>query len=168
MNLLAFYKGLGTDAPGRTIDEMWRWDHRRLEMVHDFIQWLFPLPGPSRFNPDAPLLTPQDIAAFRSDPDLQNRVRRSLDVMLEFYGLTREGAVVKRGANFAARAGAWLEPTNHNHLRLTRILLFLGHAGLRAEVQGLMACLEDIAAREGRDQITTRTLNFWREAARNA
>ena len=75
--LLAFYSGTGRDSAGRTLTEIWAWDHRRLEMAHDFIQWLFPLPEASRFNPDAPLLTPADAAAFRADADLQARVRRS-------------------------------------------------------------------------------------------
>ncbi len=167
-NLVTFYKGLGTDTAGRTIDEIWGWDHRRLEMVHDFIQWLFPLPEPSRFNPDAPLLTPDDIAAFRADPALRDRGRRSLDVMLEFYGLSRAGTEITRGANFAARANVWLEPANHNHLRLTRILLFLRHAGLGAEAAGLLACLEHIAEHEGAGIVTGRTLSFWRSDARNA
>lgn len=159
-DLLAFYQGRAPDTQGRMIDQIWSWDHRRLEMVHDYIQWLFPLPEASRFNPDAPLLSAADAAAFRGDPLLQDRVRKSLDVMLDFFGLVRNGAAVARGPGFAK--AHWLEPLNHNHLRLTRILLFLGHAGLRAEAAGLRACLEDIAAREGRAAISARTLNFWR------
>ncbi|MBX7198052.1 MAG: hypothetical protein K1X51_01595 [Rhodospirillaceae bacterium] len=160
--LIAFYRGQEPDTRGRTIDDMWSWDHRRLEMIHDYIQWLFPLPEPSRFNPGAPLLSDRDIAVLQGDPVLQDRVRRSLDLMLDFFGLQRKGAAVSRGADFARVP--WLEPLNHNHLRLTRILLFLRHAGLRAEAQGLRACLEDIAAHEGRDAITPRTLAFWRAA----
>lgn len=160
--LLAFYAGEGCDAAGRSITDIWGWDHRRLEMVHDFIQWLFPLPEPSRFNPDAPLLTPTDAAAFRGDPQLQDRVRRSLDLMLDFLDLRREGARVVRGPAFAAGAVHWLEPLNHNHLRLTRIMLFLRHAGLAAEADGLHTCLEDIAAHEGAGKISPRTRDFWR------
>lgn len=160
--LIPFYRGQAPDSQGRSIDDMWSWDHRRLEMIHDYIQWLFPLPEPSRFNPDAPLLHGEDIKAFRSDSALQDRVRRSLDLMLGFFGLVRSAAVIARGADFAKVH--WLEPLNHNHLRLTRILLFLRHAGLQAEAQGLLACLEDIAADEGRDAITSRTLAFWRAA----
>ena len=166
--LLAFYRGEAPDAAGRMIADIWRWDPRRLEMVHDFIQWLFPLADPSRFNPDAPLLTQADIAAFRSDPLLQARVRKSLDLMLKFFGLARTGGVVARGTDFVSRSQGWLEPVNHNHLRLTRILLFLGHAGLTTEAQGLLACLEDIAANEGKDLITPRTRDFWRVAAPHA
>ena len=163
--LLAFYAGEGTDAAGRTIADIWSWDHRRLEIIHDFIQWLFPLPEPSRFNPDAPLLSPADSAAFRADAGLQQRVRTSLDLMLEFLGLKREGTVITRGPYFAQGPAHWLDPANHNHLRLTRIMLFLRHAGLAVEAAGLLACLEDIAAREGAGKILPRTLAFWRATA---
>ncbi|MDX2223713.1 MAG: opioid growth factor receptor-related protein [Rhodospirillaceae bacterium] len=162
--VIAFMRGAGTDPAGRRIADIWTWDHRRLEMVHDYIQWLFPLPEPSRFNPDAPLLSAADIAALRADADLRARVLRSLDLMLAFLGLVRTPAGVARGADFAARSANWLEVANHNHLRLTRILLFLGHAGLAAEAAALFACLADIAAHEGRGRIADRTLAFWRDA----
>ncbi len=159
--LLSFYRGQGVDAAGRTIDEIWAWEHRRLEMVHDFIQWLFPLPETSRFNPDAPLLSASDIASFRTDMDLKARAQRSLDLMLAFYGLTRVADKISRANGFDASAH-WLQPLNHNHLRLTRILLFLRHAGLTAESDGLLALLEDIASYEGKAAISERTLQFWR------
>lgn len=161
-HLIAFYRGEEPDTEGRAIEDIWSWDHRRLEMVHDYIQWLFPLTEPSRFNPHAPLLTSADIAAFREDPALRERVRRSLDLMLDFFGLKREGAAIVRGPGFAP--AHWVEPLNHNHLRLTRILAFLGQAGLNAEARSLLACLEDIASHEGRAAIAPRTLSFWRAA----
>lgn len=162
--VIAFIRGAGADHAGRRIDDIWTWDHRRLEVVHDYIQWLFPLPEPSRFNPDAPRLSAADIAALRADAGLRARVLRSLDLMLDFLGLVRTPPGAARGPAFAARSANWLEPANHNHLRLTRILLFLGHAGLAAEAAALLACLADIAAREGRACITARTLAYWRDA----
>jgi hypothetical protein len=161
-DLLNFYRGAGTDAAGRTIGDIWSWDAKRLEMVHDFIQWLFPLPEASRFNPAAPSLTAAGIAAFRTDADLQSRALRSLDLMLRFYGLERKEDAIVRAANFANRAH-WLEPLNHNHLRLTRIMLFLRHAGLAGEADALLACLLDIAAHEGEGAVSERTLQFWRQ-----
>ncbi|MCA0201576.1 MAG: hypothetical protein LCH56_12175 [Proteobacteria bacterium] len=159
--ILAFYNGTGFDAAGRSLEEIWSWDHRRLEMIHDFIQWLFPTPEPSRFNPDAPLLSAGDVKAFRTSPELQARARRSLDLMLRFYGLTRDQAMIVRDEAFAHKAH-WLQPLNHNHMRLTRIMIFLRLIGLVAEAQGLLACLLDIAAREGKAAISERTLQFWR------
>jgi hypothetical protein len=69
--LTDFYRGTGTDAEGRTLAQLWAYSDEQLEDVHDFIQWLFPTPTPSRFNPHAPVLADADIAAFRSDPDLR-------------------------------------------------------------------------------------------------
>ena len=111
--LLAFYRGAGPDAAGRTIDEIWAFDHRQLEMVHDFIQWLFPLPEPSRFNPDAPLLTAADMAAFRAAPALRARALRSLDLMLAFYGLARTGAAIERAAGFVGSLFRFLADALH-------------------------------------------------------
>lgn len=162
--IIDFYRGTGTDHAGRRIDDIWAWHHRRLEMVHDYIQWLFPLPEPSRFNPAAPLLSADDCDIFRTDAALQTRVLCSLDLILAFLGLTRSDSQIDRAPNFAARAPCWLEPANHNYLRLTRILLFLGRAGLATTACGLLACLEDIAAREGQGIIDRRTLQFWRDA----
>ncbi len=69
--LTDFYAGRGTDTEGRRLADLLAWDDDDLEQVHDFIQWLFPLPEPSRFNADAPLLTPDDIAAFHADAALR-------------------------------------------------------------------------------------------------
>jgi hypothetical protein len=135
-------------------------------MVHDYIQWLFPLPEASRFNPEAPLLSAADKAAFRTDPDLQLRALKALDLLLGFWGFARNEKAIVRAPDFAARSANWLEPTNHNHLRLTRVLLFLGHAGLTAHQAALLACLEDITIHEGLDAVTPRTLSFWRDAVR--
>jgi hypothetical protein len=162
--LIAFYRGLGPDAAGRTIDAIWGWDAGRLEMVHDYIQWLFPLPEPSRFNPDAPLLTPADAALFADDPDLAARLLRSFDLMLGFYGLARRGGEVVRADDFPQRAAAWLTPLNHNHLRLTRILLSLGHLGRGTEAKALHKTLEAIALRDAGGAISARTRAFWRNA----
>jgi hypothetical protein len=161
-HLIQFYRGA---APGgRAIEEIWSYDHRRLEMVHDYIQWLFPIPEPSRFNPNAPVLTAADAAALRADPTLRTHLLRSLSVMLDFYGLIEGRGAIRRGSAFAVRSQDWLTPLNHNYLRLTRILQCLHQCDLDTEARALLACLEDIAAHEGKDVIASRTLEFWRGA----
>ena len=146
--LLRFYRGEAPDAAGRLITEIWTWDRGRLEMMHDYIQWLFPLPEASRFNPDAPPLTAVDGEAFRTSKDLSARLHRSLDLMLYFYGLIRTATRVTRAYEFVVRCGEWPTPLNHNYLRLTRIMLSLHYCGLAADTARLLACLEDIANRE--------------------
>jgi hypothetical protein len=172
--LLSFYRGIGTDHAGRRIDDILCWDHRRLEMVHDYIQWLFPLPEPSRFNTQAPLLTPKDINTFRASPDLLAKVRQALGVMLAFFGLGQDASGIRciptqssptqSIPEASGRDLHWLQPLNHNHLRLTRILMFLTYVGLKDEARQLLSCLEDIAAHDAQSAIAPRTLTFWRNA----
>ncbi len=121
--LVDFHRGSATDTEGRLLKDILAWLDDNLEAVHDFIQWLFPLPEPSQFNPDAPLLTDEDIAAFKSDPLLQANLMQSFERILAFLGLSLsdQGEVVE-GQNFTARVPeVWGSP-NHNWLRITHIL----------------------------------------------
>lgn len=86
--LLDFYRGQATDAEGRFITDIWAWKDDDLEAVHDFIQWLFPLPEPSQFNPDAPLLSEADIDTFKSDPVLRANLVKSFERILVFLGFS--------------------------------------------------------------------------------
>jgi hypothetical protein len=162
--LVEFYRGEATDAEGRFLKDIWVWDDLKLEAVHDFIQWLFPLPEPSQFNPDAPLLTEEDIADFRSDLLLQAKLRGSFDRIMAFLGLTRtENGTVVEGANFRARAAhVWSFP-NHNWLRITRILRSMRLLGLEAEAQALYGRL-DTLFRSRRFPIPADTFRYWTEA----
>jgi hypothetical protein len=170
--IVRFYSLEGVDAEGRTLEQIWGWDHRRLEGVHDYIQWLFPLRERSRFNPAAPVLTDRTIDTFSRDDVLKDRLKRSLALMLEFYGLAlveQPGAppgIVRAGA-FAARSGNWLRMENHNHLRLTRILTSTRILGLPAYSEALFQCLDSIY-RGHPEAISPATHQFWKRAASSA
>jgi hypothetical protein len=162
--LVAFYRGQMTDTQGRSLNEVWAWDDDSLEAVHDFIQWLFPLPEPSRFNRDAPLLAAADIATFRGDENLRANLRTSFERILTFLGLALgpDGAV-EEAPNFAARAAdVWSAP-NHNWLRVTRILRSLTLLGLGHEAQALHGWLET-AYRGRRFPIDEVTFGYWGRA----
>jgi hypothetical protein len=166
--VVSFYSGSSPDSEGRWIDEIWAWDDDRLEVVHDYIQWLFPLRTRSGFNPDAPILSDADIETFRGSDELRMRLLRSLQLMLRFYGLQlrrtpSNDPVVEKSERFPSRRANWLTPGNHNHLRLTRILTSVSLLGLRAEAAALQACLLDIA-HEYPNAVTRQTLTFWERA----
>jgi opioid growth factor receptor-like protein len=164
--LLDFYRGQATDSEGRRLSELWTWDDDSLEAVHDFIQWLFPLPEPSQFNPDAPLLTPEDIAAFRAEESLRANLRRSFERILSFLGLAeRTDGSIGEGPNFASRAAdVWTTP-NHNWLRITRILRSLTLLGLEDEARALYACLSGFYQAR-RFPIPDMTFRYWTAAVR--
>ena len=162
--LLAFYRGAAADSEGRTLQQLWAWNDERLDTAHDYIQWLFPLPEPSQFNPDAPLLTAEDIAAFEWDPTLQNNLRKSYQRMLAFFGLALDddGKVIDAD-NLASRAPDIWEAPNHNWLRISRILRCLTLLGLQLEAIAFFMWLES-AYQSGRFPIDAHTFGYWRRA----
>lgn len=168
--IIAFYTGTKPDHRGRYLREIESWSDDRLEFVHDYIQWLFPLPEPSGFNPAAPILTSGSVQEFRTRPDLQDALRLSFLRMLTFYGLelsSGEPLRVTRNCGFATKAAFWLSAGNHNHLRITRILKCLGLLGLGLEAKALFDCLADIYADEKsgpEPRISAETFAYWTEA----
>jgi hypothetical protein len=162
--ILAFYGEGACDDRGRSLTAIWSMTDAQLERAHDYIKWLFPLPETRDGNPATPMLQPETIAAFKERVELQRRLRRSYDRMLQFYGLAMIAGEVKEEPNFRVRANDWLQPGNHNHLRLTRIIRSLRYLGLESEAQALYHRLGEIYTREP-GKITATTFWYWRRAA---
>jgi hypothetical protein len=174
IQIIGFYSGTEPDHRGRYVHEIQAWPDDQLEAIHDYIQWLFPLPERSGFNVVAPVLTRESIQEFRTQPDLQQQLRGSFLRMMSFYGFeTRFGKqiTVTRAPNFAAKATGWLSPGNHNHLRITRILRCLTVLGLEAEAKAFFGCLSEIYEDEQNKTlpaISDETMLYWREAVGGA
>ncbi len=131
--LLPFYRGEGPNSSGVTLEQILSWDDSRLEAQHHFIQWLFPLTTPSRYNSNSPVLDPTLQRALREDRVVQRNFFRAYHRILRFYGFRQEttGAILPTD-NFAIRSADWATPGNHNLLRITRILTsmrLMGHSG---------------------------------------
>lgn len=124
----AFLAGVGRDGRGRTLDDVLAFDDDRLEAVHDYVQWLFPLREASRAVPGSPVLGPDEAAAIRADPRARTGLTQALARMTRFYAATDD----------------WLVPYDHNHLRITRI------------VTAARDLLGEAPARDFLDQIITR------------
>jgi hypothetical protein len=167
LRLIAFCEGSAPDDRGRFLDDILRFDDTRLESLHDFIQWLFPLPERSGANPEAPVLDEAAIGEFHSRPELRIALRRSLDRMLAFYGFAWEGERIVKSPSFATRSSDWLSWENHNHLRLSRILRSLSVLGESQAAQALFEALSVIYDEErfaGRNHISQRSFEFWKYA----
>ncbi|KAG9240564.1 opioid growth factor receptor conserved region-domain-containing protein [Calycina marina] len=138
-SLITFYDGTGADGNGRTLEQILGWGADRLEMSHDYIQTLFPLPEASGVNDRAPIINKQVFEAFRGSADLRQRLRDAFDKMLWFYGFELTGEqgslVVKPGSNFRDHSKHWNTRFDHNHLRITRIIRCLRVLRLEGEAQ---------------------------------
>ncbi|KAF8746718.1 Opioid growth factor receptor (OGFr) conserved region, partial [Rhizoctonia solani] len=125
---LSFYSNeLKCRPDGLLIEDLldkWQGKHNLLEAKHGFIQWLFPIPeqGVNMFaNP----LTEHEIEEITSSSTILLRVRRSYELMLDFYGMrlmdTESGLVGRKEDGWEERYRN-LTYSPHNNLRITRIL----------------------------------------------
>ncbi|XP_056465962.1 opioid growth factor receptor-like protein 1 [Gadus chalcogrammus] len=110
----------------------WRGDYDKLEHNHNYIQWLFPL-REQGLNFYAQELTQDEIKEFQTTREAKRRFLAAYALMLEFYGvrlLDKSGSVA-RGPNWQDRF-QHLNESQHNYLRITRILKSLGELGYEA------------------------------------
>ena len=165
--LIAFYLGEDTDSEGRWLRDLRAWDHARLENVHDYIQWLFPTRQRSQFNPHAPMLDDAAVRAFRADARLRAALLDSFRQMLAFYGfcLGEEHGqpLVETAADWETRRRQWFHASDHNLLRITRILDCLTTLGLEDHARAFLRAL-DAVCDAAPAAIPARTRGFWRSA----
>ena len=163
-DIIEFYRGVATDSEGRRLDEILAWDYIRLELIHDFIQWLFPIPEPSQFNDDAPVLTASQIQTFRADPSLRENLLRSTEKLLGFYGfelVPPPRLAINESDLFAHREHVLYGGFNHNHLRVTRILRSLTLLGW-PDIAKLF--LERLQASDHRGTLPPESVEYWSAA----
>lgn len=169
--LIRFYSGEAPDDRGRSLQTIQAWDAAKLEVTHNYIQWLFPLPEQSPVNPQAPLLDHATEEAFRSDPKLREALERSFRTMIHFYGFQLIDCVppaVIPGKAFEEATANWLTPGNHNHLRITRILRSTRLLGLPEYTQAFFTALETLyRTPRGRRSIGEVSFRYWQRAAQS-
>jgi hypothetical protein len=165
--LINFYLGNSPDSAGRYLSDILAWNDEELELCHDYIQWLFPLEEASQFNPDAPLLDEETIAAFLKSEELRGNMVLAFNRMLSFYNLTQE-AELTNGKHChvvpTKESTPWMTKGNHNFMRLTRILRSLNLCGLGIFADVLFEKL-DAMNMCYRYIIGAKTYEFWRDAA---
>lgn len=103
----------GKNDSGVSYDEVLLFDNKQLEETHDFIQWVFPNEVASSVLPDAPILTENLVAAMRRVTSEQGerfneRQTKMVERMMDFWSSNRE----------------FFRPSDHNHLRATRLIKF--------------------------------------------
>ena len=162
--IVAFYKGENVHPVKYTLEEMWTWEARRIETIHNFIQWLFPLDVPSANSFKVPILTAEDIVEFRTDAEIRRKLMMSLRMMLKYCGFrfTADATAIEKSDDFEARSG-WIYPSNHNYLRISRILNCLMLLDFRDQAHMFFDALKDVY-RTHRRYIGPVTYKFWCDA----
>lgn len=145
--IIDFYCG-DKDIRGRTLEEILSQNNLWLERVHDYIQWVFPNRIPSQYNPNAAILTDEDIWVFQQDVELKFKASRAVKRMEEFY----------------FNSYHWLKPFDHNYLRITRILNFMREIKMYGHVDLFFEKLNRIYQEEY-NTIGKDTFSYWCKAA---
>ena len=139
-------------ANGR--DHLWRtrkyilgMNDLSLDRTHDYIQWLFPLDEPSRFNKRAPLLSIEDIEILSSYTKIVCE-NVSYFLMFLYRGLERQ------------KPQYWIQPNNHNHLRITRLLKHLMILKMRQHA----AYVFNFVVKHNENEALDNAIPYWRDA----
>ncbi len=147
-----FFSGSGTDNKGRRLSDILDWQDADLERVHDYIQWMFPTRKSSSFNPSAPLLTDQDVEEFES-----NQLLRLAAITSTFR--------FRLFLDLGAERPHWVEPNNHNQLRITRVIESIGETISPEMARNFYDSVNEVYERNWNDIIISpRTNEFWRMA----
>ncbi|KAF5904928.1 opioid growth factor receptor-like [Clarias magur] len=170
---LKFYlneiKSSPDDVSIETFHSEWKSDYKRLERVHSYIQWLFPLREPG-VNYLATELTKKEIQAFQQNEEAKRRLVDSYELMLGFYGIQladRQTGDVRRAENWRERF-ANLERNMHNNLRITRILKSLGELGFEHYQAPLVQFfLEETLVKKNLSSVKRSVLDYFLFAVRN-
>ena len=122
----------------------------------------------SRYNPGAPVLDANSIKIFRTSHALQKNLIAAFKCMLGFYGFSlddkdKDNINIDEASSFNKRKGTWLKESNHNFLRITRILRSLSLLGLGHYAQAFLEALERLAKEESDGKVIGKVaLTYWR------
>lgn len=145
--LLSFLRGEGLDAHGRKLDDILGMNDSDLEADHYYIQWLFPLKTMSENVWDSPTITDVEIESAISDETVQMNMQRALERMVRFYTANDH----------------WLQEQDHNHLRISRMLIslrsMLGDDVAREFYRMLMERIIEPDAK-----VSQYNMRYWKEA----
>jgi hypothetical protein len=163
-----FYSGKIKCRPdGETIDgihKKWFGNYSFLERAHGYIQWLFPI-REGGMNHEAQPLSKYESELFQKDVNLQKKMIKSYELILDFYGMKlldeKSGKISRNEKNWERRYYN-LNTSFHNYLRITRILKCLGLVGFEHYKKPLLDHFVDEVFKNNQLPNTMKSLvKFW-------
>lgn len=162
----------GENVDERTLDYILSQSDDWLEVTHNYIQWLFPLPTATPNNKTAPILNPITMRYMGEHDRFRQQIRLSLIRMMWFWGFMtmynpgdkEPFQVVGPVDNGDIPHKRWLVRRNHNHRRITRAIRSLRFFGMDNEARVIQREFARVNSLYG-DVVNKESLNQWVEAA---
>ena len=147
MNFFKFLRNEEPDFKGRFISDIWNFTNEEIEYNHDFIQLIFPLNKPSNavFN-NLYLKSSLEIDMLKQDDLVQENLLRSRNWFI----------------NFLKNNNQWKSYSDHNQLRITRVIECLRLLISDKEANNFYSEILDIVGQY--PKINATTLKFWKDA----
>ncbi len=153
MDIKLFLEDLGVDVFGRTFSEIMNKDNFWWEGCHNHMCMVFPLPEPSGFSEEAPLLTPEDIILIKASPIAMGNILKAFVRYKQFLGLKEDYSVYDKSASRRYMIA------NHNWLRFSRVIRCLRIFGYNEEAVGFYNFLVSVDIKSGV------SIKYWESAA---
>ena len=157
----------GTDHLGRTAQDYLKFTNDDWEACHNHVQWAFPSHIASAYNPDAPVLSStkefvqeMSVLEMLTVKNLVIAYMESLDIVIIGTNVCQ---TFKRDSYGEPYPLEWVTPSNHNYLRLTRVLNLLYYVDSEW-CEGLYRVLLH-NAKYNPDAISRETLLYWGKAS---
>jgi len=167
---LKFLQNKTKNNDGYYLKDYWDMKNSELEYIHNYIQFMFPLYEPSSVKPYIPVLNKDEVQKILTNKglyhDIKENIKKSLTIMLDFYGLKYEKDKIEKYDNFIERKKNWITPRNHNYLRITRILKCLMIFEMRDEAIAFYRMLLELKG-EYPKEIDDISVDYWVEAVGN-
>lgn len=161
MKNVQFYRNELSSSGGYFLGEILTWGRDQWEASHEEIQWVWPTKQESAFNPDAPILTDDEIHLFKDDPELRDKFQETLGVVSGVFGMRLvEGDFSWRDdCDFDPKW--WFRKFGHNHLRMSRLMDCLCKLGMKKESWSLFCLL----VTDEEVEVNEITCDHWKKAA---
>ena len=145
--VLDFLSGEQPDIYSRYLEDIWKMSDEDIESVHNFIQWTFPLNERSGAVPNSPILTQQEIIDIKKSEIAKQNIKKSADWFVDF--LTRNSY--------------WICQSNHNHLRMTRVIKSLRLIHSNEEAENFKNSVMNLI-KGNENKINPISLEFWKNS----
>ena len=147
MDLYKFLKNEEKDFQGRFLSDIWSFTDNEIEDSHDFIQLIFPLDKPSEtLHHNIYLKDVNEFLKIKSDKIIKKNIIKSKDWFI----------------NFLKRNDQWKLYSDHNQLRITRIIECLRLLISDEEADTFYSLILSMVREE--TEINEITLDYWSKA----
>ena len=147
MDLYKFLKNEEKDFQGRFLSDIWSFTDEEIEYHHDFIQLIFPLDKPSEaVDHNIYLKDVNEFLKIKNDKIIKKNIIKSKDWFVKFL----------------KRNDQWKSYSDHNQLRITRIIECLRLLISDKEADTFYSLILSMVGKD--TEINEITLDYWSKA----